>query len=1039
MNAAAAVAQVRTTAISGHLYSDSNNDGLIDGQDTPLVGITVYLDTNHNGVHEANEPARMTNTQGFYAFTGLPAGTYFVTQIMPAGFVLTTPTAVFTEKLQLNQPAVADFGLSNSTAIVGKVFQDLHGDGQAQAADLGVARQVVYLDANRNGQLDQTSTSFAGASGQVGSPYDDAHLDNFCPVNLAGIAGQITHLTVSVDVRFAADNNYQGFSLFLLSPSGEYIQLTPDQLPGSGLFGITFDDDAAFPIEAFAAPGSYRPLEALSRYTGVDPNGTWYLVTYDTSQAGGSVDRWSLNVTTATEQFSTSDSLGNYSLVGLAPGNYLVATVVPAGMTQSFPQAAETAVAGGIGQLTRLDFGDRRTNAIDGLVVRDLSHVGVANQVVYLDGTGTGVYSGFQFSDNDVPIPIPPVSPGGGGSGFPFQDVTTSTITIAGVDQPINDMKTFLDLAFPNDGYLFITLTSPGGTTIILSSFEGYQGADFSGTIFDDDAATSIAQGTAPFAGHFQPDELLAAFDGESANGVWTLTITNYLPDFVGAGALTHWGLVFNNTWIDPVAITDAFGRYRFVNVAPGTYTVGILPSAGFAVSAPVGASQRVILDPEGLVDVDFGLRPRDSVVGTIFRDLDGNGTQDDGEVGVAGITVFDDLNGNGQLDSASSVFASTDVPIAVDAGDHAEIRSTTTVLGALPNLSHLSVTLTLTFPDPNGQGLWVFLVSPSGTKVRLSGAGLPGPGFINTTFDDSASTIIYQGNPPYTGTFRPYSPLAAFNGEDPNGVWTLVVINAFLASGDAALMSWSLNVTATEPTTTTDATGHYELDHVPSGVGAIIALPPAGLVATGPTSGVPVTLTPGDTGSANVSIKASAPPRVVDIVAHWGVQSLSIFGMNRDLPWSTLSSIDIVFDRNVAVDPSFFRLIGSSFGDDPVTMSYNALTYTVTLRIAAGTAFTADRVTLSILSDATAMVGVQDNPGGKPGNYLLGGDFLFSFAVLPGDVGGRGVVNVLDALAIRTDILSGVYEYLTDLDGDGVVDVNDYLIARKKNGNRIV
>jgi subtilisin-like proprotein convertase family protein len=85
---------------------------------------------------------------------------------------------------------------------------------------------------------------------------------------------------------------------------------------------------------------------------------------------------------------------------------------------------------------------------------------------------------------------------------------------------------------------------------------------------------------------------------------------------------------------------------------------------------------------------------------------------------------------------------------------------------------------------------LIITLTSPSGTTAtimhRPGGGtfGSSGNNFCQTLFDDSASTSIQaiQGTgtpplgPPYTGTFQPVSPLAAFDGEDANGTWILTV-----------------------------------------------------------------------------------------------------------------------------------------------------------------------------------------------------------------------------------------------------------------------
>jgi subtilisin-like proprotein convertase family protein len=77
---------------------------------------------------------------------------------------------------------------------------------------------------------------------------------------------------------------------------------------------------------------------------------------------------------------------------------------------------------------------------------------------------------------------------------------------------------------------------------------------------------------------------------------------------------------------------------------------------------------------------------------------------------------------------------------------------------------------------------LKIALIGPNGTTVTLVGpAGLGGAangGYQNTTFDDQAAANINTGAVPFTGTFRPINfpanQLAALNGIDPNGDWTV-------------------------------------------------------------------------------------------------------------------------------------------------------------------------------------------------------------------------------------------------------------------------
>jgi pimeloyl-ACP methyl ester carboxylesterase len=72
--------------------------------------------------------------------------------------------------------------------------------------------------------------------------------------------------------------------------------------------------------------------------------------------------------------------------------------------------------------------------------------------------------------------------------------------------------------------------------------------------------------------------------------------------------------------------------------------------------------------------------------------------------------------------------------------------------------------------------------INPGTTVTLLNrpGGGGPGINFCNTTLDDdgglSSIQNINAALAPYTGTFTPASPLAAFRGQNPNGTWRLRV-----------------------------------------------------------------------------------------------------------------------------------------------------------------------------------------------------------------------------------------------------------------------
>jgi hypothetical protein len=88
------------------------------------------------------------------------------------------------------------------------------------------------------------------------------------------------------------------------------------------------------------------------------------------------------------------------------------------------------------------------------------------------------------------------------------------------------------------------------------------------------------------------------------------------------------------------------------------------------------------------------------------------------------------------------------------------------------------------------------FQISHLGTTDALiTNRGSSGDNFIGCTLNDSASTPISSGTPPFTGSFRPESPLSVFNNLSTNGAWILVASDN--AAGDTGLLkAWCVQLT---------------------------------------------------------------------------------------------------------------------------------------------------------------------------------------------------------------------------------------------------
>ena len=320
-----------------------------------------------------------------------------------------------------------------------------------------------------------------------------------------------------------------------------------------------------------------------------------------------------------------------------------------------------------------------------------------------------------------VPKPIPTTGP---------PNVVTSTLTVSGVGPYLYDLNARTFITHSSSGQLQVTLRSPGGTIVSLTTHNG--GANdnvFNGTLWDDDAdpgnqvpcasplatsriATDTAYANLAVEATLTPEEPLAAFIGENPNGVWTLTIADVVTG--EGGNLANWSLDVS-TLSAPPALT--------------------------AVSYP-----------------------------------------------------------------------SADVPKAISATGTPTVESTLSVSGAGPQIGR--VRLFTSIAHSFNSDLDFTLTSPGGTIVTIgTDNGATADNVYNATLWDDKADLGHQI--PYTvpsaasfmvtdtayinnvveTSLAPEEALGAFNGENPNGTWTLTISDDFNGDG-GALSAWSLELT---------------------------------------------------------------------------------------------------------------------------------------------------------------------------------------------------------------------------------------------------
>lgn len=284
---------------------------------------------------------------------------------------------------------------------------------------------------------------------------------------------------------------------------------------------------------------------------------------------------------------------------------------------------------------------------------------------------------------------------------IPDAGTVTSTITVTGANPHLWDLNLFTNITHTFSADLDITLTSPAGTVVTITTDNG-GGNDnvFAGTLWDDQAGTPVTDfvfNNNTVATPLVVEGALGAFHGENPNGVWTLTITDDLAQ--DTGTLNNWSLEVSALASAPP--TTPVNKTNNANQP--------IPDAGTMMSTITISGAPTAID-----DIDLGM----FITHTFNADLD------------------------------------------------------------------------------------ITLTSPAGTVVTITtdNGGSNDNVFNGTGWDDSAGTpvtdaVFTNGVPAFV--LVPEEAMAAFQGENPNGTWTLTITDD-LAEDTGTLVSWSLEMQAT-------------------------------------------------------------------------------------------------------------------------------------------------------------------------------------------------------------------------------------------------
>ena len=309
----------RESSIGDRLWVDEDADGVFDAGEVGLGDVRVFLDTNANGALDDGEAWTVTDSNGFYLFTGVAAGTYNVT--VDTGIVSGSPPS-----------GLLGSSLSTSLAANPTYNEDTGTTSPDHTTSVTVAVGAMHDTADFGYHF--ASAAETNDPGSVGTPlgalghrvWNDADADGVQDPGEAGIGSVTVNLLTDPD----GDSVYTASGITTTtSANGEYVF---DALsPGSYVVEVdTSTLPAAFDTTPTGDPDG--DFNSVSNPIIIAPGDTYLNANfgYDTT-AGGSVigDRIYLDANGNGVRNSGSDpGLAGVSVVLLDSNGRVVATVL---------------------------------------------------------------------------------------------------------------------------------------------------------------------------------------------------------------------------------------------------------------------------------------------------------------------------------------------------------------------------------------------------------------------------------------------------------------------------------------------------------------------------------------------------------------------------------------------------------------------------------------------------------------------------------------------------------------------------------------
>lgn len=625
------------------VWHDLNGNGFPDSGEPGIPGVTIKVwnddgdnifDPNTGGGGDTIFATTVTSstTPGFYnvqiTFGGpvyhveIPSNMFDPGQPLH-GYVLTSGSTIYPnpaliiESASIANRSDVDFGFAKASVDIVKTAGTAP-DG-ATFAISGPTNVLFTYTFTNTGETALLNAVIKDDNGTPGNPADDITVCSKPGPYLPNASDTCT-TALTISGNYTNTATVVGQPAYFDTVFGSY-----EPIPNTS---VTDKDDAKVAITS-----------SLGDRVWIDANGDGLQSFGELGLSGVTVRLYKDGNPTATAT-TTTGSNGNYKFDSLDAGSYIVEFVLPSG------RAFTTQGVGGDTTIdSNANISTGRTDTIvlgpgeENLTIDAGLYTPVSiGDRAWIDANGNGVQDGGESGLPDVtvklykdgnPTAIATTTTGSNGS-YAFNNLAPGTYTVEFI-KPVGS------------NYVITTQNAAGGTPATNSDPNPTTGKTAPLTLLSGDTRDDID------AGLYQPVTI--------GDRVWHDTNANGIQDPGEPGQPGTVVKVFVSGNPTPVATTstDPSGIYTVTNLAPGTYTVAFEAPAGYVFPAkgqggdptkdsnpnPSGQTDPIVLT-SGQTDttIDAGIYQPASIGDRVWTDLNGNGAQDGGELGLPGVVV---------------------------------------------------------------------------------------------------------------------------------------------------------------------------------------------------------------------------------------------------------------------------------------------------------------------------------------------------------------------------------------------------------------